>query len=126
MAKSSLIIAQFFVSLGGLLLHFRIHPAVKDGVLSGTYAIPTALGIFDVVVITLLLCWPKTVTLGFLLNGMFCIVGVIMMAAFAFAHPPADSTFIGWTLNTTLSDILLLVGDFFIVRGVWLAARQRA
>jgi len=123
MAKSSLIIAQFFVSLGGLLLHLRIHPMIKDGAFSGTYAVPTVLGIFDVVVITLLLCWPKTVTLGFLLNGFFCIVGVITMAAFSFAHPPADNTFVAWTLNTTLADVLLLVGDFFIVRGVWLAAR---
>jgi len=122
MARLTLIVAQVFMSVGGLLLHLRIHHFDLAAGFSGTFFMPTAVGIFDVVVITALLCSKRTVALGFLLNGMACILGVIFMSAFALHHPPAGTGVLPWITSSMFPDISIVVADFFVVRGVWLVA----
>lgn len=112
--------AQFVISLGGWLLHTRIHtPFAPDGGLSMPNAVPFIAGIIDVTGITLLVLWRKTVAIGFVLNGLFVIVGIIMMLDYSADHMAQGATARQWLFESTVPDILILLADFLIVRAIW-------
>jgi tellurite resistance protein TehA-like permease len=80
-----LILAIFFLALGGWLLHLRIHPTTKD---AENY-IPLVAGFISVFVIPVLFIFRSTISFAYLLNGMTVIIGTITMTHFTIENPPA-------------------------------------
>jgi hypothetical protein len=110
-----LILAIFFLALGGLLLHLRIHPVTKD---AENY-IPLVAGFISVIIIPVLFIFRSTISFAYLLNGMTVIIGTITMTHFTIEnHPPV------WTLQTIflgtlLADIIMLWGKFAVGKALF-------
>jgi hypothetical protein len=113
--RITLILAIFFLALGGWLLHLRIHPTAEDA----ENFIPTVAGFISVIIIPVLFMFRSTVAFAYLLNGMTVIIGTITMATFSIEnHPPV------WTLQTILfgtlfADIILLWGKFAVGKALF-------
>jgi len=135
--RRALIAALFLISLGGAMLHTRIHPVYRPIHQAGAAVVSQArvefrfenlaaiaLGVVDVVVVTALFCSIRTAPLAYLLNGMICIFGTVFMAHYGIAdvlekfkdHGPALAD---WILRTTLADIIILWADFFIGKAIY-------
>ncbi|MFA5795434.1 MAG: hypothetical protein WC980_10275 [Candidatus Brocadiia bacterium] len=106
--KLTLIFGLFFISLGGWLLHLRIHSPWNNQV---NY-LPFIIGILNIAVVPWLFLSRRTLALGYIINGMSVIFGIIMMADFSLGKIPQAFTAKDIILNTTLADILLLIGKF--------------
>jgi hypothetical protein len=104
------ILALIFLSLGGWLLHFRIHP------LSGNPSnfVPFTFGLINTVVTPFLFNYKKSVIIAYLINGLAVIVGTIVMAHFSLSHLPEPLTFTNTIFRTTLADIFILLPKLFI------------
>ncbi|PIQ90985.1 MAG: hypothetical protein COV71_01740 [Candidatus Omnitrophica bacterium CG11_big_fil_rev_8_21_14_0_20_41_12] len=114
MNRRILISAMFFLALGGLLLHYRIHP------FTGIYRIATIASLIDAFLITALLCARKSAIYGLLLKGMLTILGVVLMwdfsiDSFAGKHP----SFSDWIFKSTLADILIALAGFLIAKAIY-------
>lgn len=95
--KIMLVISLFFLALGGLGLHYRIHSIAKHA-----YAyIPFIAGLLSVIAIPALFMFRKTLHLAYILNGFTVIIGVITMAHFSLVKSPI------------LPDIALVLVKFF-------------
>jgi hypothetical protein len=103
------------ISLGGWLLHLRVHPIV----VSKANLIPFLTGVISIVAIPLLFLHKKTFHYAYVLNGMFVIIGTITMAHFSIAHHPPQITLKNIFLNTTLADIMLLWAKFAIGKAIF-------
>ena len=138
--RRALIMALFLISLGGAMLHMRIHPVYVEDTsaplltetvhdpgsprhqlrLSFEHLCAIAMCLVDVVIVTALFCSIRTVPLAYLLKGMFVIFGTVFMAHFSISelsqgpHPLMD-----WILKSTLSDILILWVGFFIGKAIY-------
>lgn len=110
MLKTVLIAGLFFLALGGWLLHLRVHPVEVNK----SNLVPFISGIISVFCLPLMFCFKPTITLAYILNGFFAIIGTITMAHFSIVHFTAPATFEVIFLNTTLADISLLWGKFAI------------
>jgi hypothetical protein len=106
--RLTLILAIFFLALGGWLLHLMIHPVVKN---AENY-IPAVAGFISVIIIPILFIFRSTTSLAYLLNGITVIIGTITMANFSVKHPPQVWNLETILLGTLLADILLLWGKF--------------
>ena len=113
--KSMLIVSLLVFSIGGLLLHTRIHP-VKTNY---SNLVPLVCGILSTLVVPLLFCFRKTIAYGYVLNGFLVIIGTITMGHFSIAHWPNPITAQAVLLNTLLADILILWGKFFIGKSLF-------
>lgn len=91
--KTALVAGIFFLSLGGVALHYFVHPPAK-----APYGyVPFYVGIFSSAVIPWLFCFRKTIHLGYLLNGFTVIIGTITMGHFSLAVKPIwPDLFILW------------------------------
>lgn len=118
--RMQLILALVFLSLGGWLLHTRIHPVAKDA----ENWIPLVSGFLSVVVIPLLCCFRRTLPWGYLLNGMTVIVGTITMTAFTCENPPEVWNLQTVLLGTLLADIVLLWGKFAVGQALYAVDRM--
>jgi hypothetical protein len=110
------ILALVFISLGGWLLHDRIH-AVSFNPKNPTnpaFFVPFVFGILNIIVAPFMLNFKKTVIVGYLLNGMGVVIGTLTMAAMSLSHPPSPLTFPGIFLNTMLPDIFILFPKLFL------------
>ena len=127
MTKRTLLLALFLLALGGLLLHYRIHPVmVQDRinpasfVFSRTNFLSFLFPLIDLVVVTMLFAFRRTAVYGFLLNGLIVIYGTILMTHFSIAqlsgqHLPVQ----GVILKSTLPDIAILWADFFLGKALY-------
>ena len=100
-----LIWVYFFMSLGGLLLHLRIHPP-KDNVSNW---VPAAFGALSTFVLPFLFNSPVTVAWAYLFTWATVVTGAVAMAYFSFITwevPVSVKTVI---MNSTLPDILILL-----------------
>ena len=137
--RRALILALFLLSLGGAMLHVRIHPLyeapeaapVAAGEPPGPPGEPEfqvehlfawVISLVDVVVVTALFCSIRTVSVAYLLNGMFVIFGTVFMAHVGIVdllHKFKEPTLFQWVFQTTLSDIFVLWVDFFIGKAIY-------
>lgn len=108
--RSVCLAALVAMALGGFLLHLRVHPFTQNT----SFLTNFVTGILSVVVVPLLFLGKRTIHYGYVLNGFIAIAGTITMAHFSLAHPPAPLTPATLLLKTTLADILILWGKFFI------------
>jgi hypothetical protein len=110
-----LLIGLLTLSIGGLLLHSRIHP-VKTNY---SNLVPAVSGLLSVLVVPLLFCSRRTIAYGYVLNGFLVIIGTITMGHFSIANWPNPATLQGVLVNTLLADILILWGKFFIGKSIF-------
>jgi hypothetical protein len=113
--KTMLLIGLLVLSIGGLLLHSRIHPVRANY----SNLVPAVSGILSILVVPSLFCFRRTIAYGYVLNGFLVITGTITMAHFSIAHWPNPATVQAVILNTTLADILILWGKFFIGKSLF-------
>jgi hypothetical protein len=110
-----LILAIFFLALGGWLLHLRIHPVAKDA----ENWIPAVAGFISVVIIPILFIFRSTIPFAYLLNGMTVIIGTITMTHFTIENPPPVWTLQTIFVGTLLADIMLLWGKFAVGKALF-------
>jgi hypothetical protein len=113
--KSILLSALVTISLGGFLLHLRVHPVSQN--FSNIIAVIS--GVVSIVAVPLLLSFKKTIHYGYVLNGFLAIVGTIVMAQFAIVHWPEPATLETIILKTTLADIIIVWSKFFIGKALF-------
>lgn len=113
--RSLLLIALIILSLGGFLLHLRIHPISKNT----SNLIPVVSGTLSLVVIPLLFYFKNTIAYGYVLNGFLVIVGTIGMTHFSIVHRPNSLTVGSILLTTTFCDLLILWCKFFIGKALF-------
>ena len=104
------ILALMFLSLGGWMLHFRIHHISANP----SNFVPFLLGIFDVLITPQLFNYKKTVVIAYLFNGVGVILGAITMAVFSLSMLHQPLTFTGIIFQTLLADIFILSSKLFI------------
>lgn len=113
--KITLILCLFFISLGGFLLHYRVHP-----ITASTYSfVPFFAGLISLIVVTALFFFKKWVPYAYLANGMLAIIGTITMAHFSiskFSHPVNFATIFTYSLA---ADIFIVWGAFFIGKALF-------
>jgi len=113
--KSILLIGLLVLSIGGLLLHSRIHPVRTNY----SNLVPAVSDFLAILVVPSLFCFRRTIAYGYVLNGFLVITGTITMAHFSIAHWPNPITAQAVLLNTLLADILILWGKFFIGKSLF-------
>lgn len=94
-----------FISLGGLGIHLKVHPPLKELI----NIIPALLGIFNVVVLPFLFNSVRTMRWAYLANIATVIVGGVGMAYFSLINWEGPLTLSGLLIGTTLPDIVLLL-----------------
>ncbi len=104
------ILGLLFLSLGGWMLHFRIHQITG----SPSNYVPFFIGLMGMVVTPPLFNYKKTVILAYLLNGFGVLIGTLAMAAFSLSHLPDSLTLGNLIFKSTLGDILILFSKLFI------------
>ena len=98
-------ISLALLSLGGLLLHLRIHPPSEDAM----NWFPAIIGAVCAFILPVMFNYSKTARWAFLITMISVIGGVITMADYSIDHAPEKITFVSILLNTTLPDILILL-----------------
>lgn len=120
MKRRAEVFAIFFVALGGGMLHYRVHPPFVSGKFLFSHALASIFSFVDVVVITTLLSFRKTVVYGFLFKGLFAILAVVLMSHFTIADLSSKNpTFLDWIFKSTLPDIFVALGGFFIAKAIY-------
>ncbi len=125
--RRTLLWALVLVALGGLLLHYRIHPYLAPDrdhpglmVFRGSFLAATLVPLFDLIVVTALLASRRTAALGYLLNGMLVIFGTVLMGHFSIAAlAPKAAPLADWLLRSTFPDIALAWADFMIGKALY-------
>ena len=98
------ILALFLISLGGLLLHLRIHWPPKEI----SVWLPAIFGVVTTFVLPFMFNSAKTVAWAYLINLAAIIVGTIAMAYFSLENWQGLVTLKTVILQSTLADILIL------------------
>jgi len=104
-----------FISLGGWLLHLRIHPPAK---FAAGY-VPFVAGLLSITCVCTLFLFRRTRAYAYVINGMLVIVGIITMAHFSWAHPPERVTFVTIFFNTLFPDVLVLLANFMLGKALF-------
>ena len=104
------ILALMLLSLGGWMLHFRIHSISANP----SNFVPFFIGLFNVLIVPQLFNYKKTVIVAYLFNGAGVVIGAITMATLSFYALPEPLTFTNVIFKTTLADILILSSKLFI------------
>ena len=91
-----LLLGLIALPIAGLMLHLKLHP---------DYGFLTYILLFDLIVITLLYLFKKTLFYAFVLNSVFFAVGIIMHILYV----PGGG----------ISDIILSIPDFSIGYILW-------
>ena len=112
--RIALIISLFLVSLGGFLLHLRIHPIQEPRNL-----IPFISGLLSLSVVIIMFCFKKTASYAYLITGMTVIVGTIIMAHFSISRFQLPVTISKIFLNTLLADISILFAKFGLAKAIY-------
>jgi uncharacterized membrane protein SirB2 len=125
--RVNLIGALFLLAISALLLHIRIHPIMvkPQGAVEAGLSIPHLLAVLfclvDVVLVSLLFCFPNTSIYGYLINGLLVIYATILMGHFSLHELIANSpAFWSWLYGSTLPDIAIAWADFLIGRSLFL------
>jgi hypothetical protein len=109
-----LIGAFFFLSLGGLLLHLRLHPP-SAGLFNW---IPAAFGVLSTVVLPFLFNRRNTVAYAYLLTWASVIVGTAGMAYFSITTWKLPITADTVILKSMLADIIILWTKLFLAHKI--------
>jgi hypothetical protein len=125
--RRALLGALVLVALGGLLLHYRIHPYLLpdkehpgQAIFRGSYLASTLVPLVDLIGVTALFMSRRTAALAFLVNGLFVIYGTVLMGHYSIAMlAPRGASIADWLLRSTFADIALAWGDFMIGKALY-------
>ena len=125
--RRALLWALVLVALGGLLLHYRIHPYLMPDkehpgqtIFRGSYLAATLVPLADLIGVTALFMSRRTAALAFLVNGVLVIYGTVLMGHFSIAMlAPRGPSLTDWLLRSTVADIALAWGDFMIGKALY-------
>jgi hypothetical protein len=110
-----LIIELWLLSLGGWLLHYRVHPIPLPGSPHNPADfLPFTWDLVAILAVPFLLNYRRTVIVGYLINGIGVIIGAVAMASFSIAKPPQPLHLSSIFLATTFPLILILNAKLFI------------
>lgn len=110
-----LLSALIAVSLGGWLLHIRIHSPYKNII----NWIPFLSGIIGVIAVPGMFMIKKTRAYAYVINGMLVIIGTITMAHVSIMHPPQTITMGSILIGTLFADIAILFTNFYIGKALF-------
>jgi hypothetical protein len=110
-----LVLGLFFISLGGWLLHMRIHPISK---LAAGW-VPLIAGLIGVTAVPVMFLIRRLAAYAYVINGMLVIIGTITMAHFSLAHPPEKFGLQTLFMGTLLPDILVLFTNFMLGKSLF-------
>ncbi len=96
-------------SLGGWLLHLRIHPPAEDAM----NFIPFVTGLVSIFIIPAMFLSKKSIAYAYVINGMLVIIGAITMGRVSLFKLPAHLTFATIIVGTLFSDFLILGTNYF-------------
>jgi hypothetical protein len=127
MTRKALLAALFLLALSGLMLHYRIHNfMVPDKLNPGvvlfdkTRFLSFLFPCIDLFLVTLLFISRRTITYGYLFNGLLVIYGTIFMIHFSIAELIAKSVPLdAWFLKSTIPDIGIAWADFFVGKALY-------
>lgn len=110
-------LALVSLSIGGLALHYRIHPPQTDL----THLWATLFCSIDLILVSTLFLFRSTAVYALLLNSFIAYLGIIMMSDLsitatlkgAIQVSPKEQP-LAWLLQTTFADIAILMGDFLV------------
>jgi hypothetical protein len=110
------VLAIILLSLGGWLLHVRIHPVSFDPAkpANPAFFVPFVAGILSIVAVPVLLNFRSTFVVGYLINGISVIIGTLAMGRLSLTRLPSPLTFQGVFTGTLLADIFLLFPKLFL------------
>jgi hypothetical protein len=117
---TGLILGLWVMSVGGLLLHHRIHPVSKDAF--NWFAIGFAL--FNTVVLPWMFCFRKGTRWAYVINATTVVVGVVGMTAFSINHWDKPLTVMNILLFSTLADSLILLAKLPMAHAILRAWRD--
>jgi len=108
--RALLLFALVFVSLGGFMIHLRIHPP------NATTAnlIPFIAGIIGILIVPAMFLANTTKAFAYVVNGMLAIIGIITMGYFSIKHLPANPSIAALLTGTLLADIFICFNVFLI------------
>jgi hypothetical protein len=115
-----LIWVYFFVSLGGLLLHLRIHPP-NDNMFNW---VPAAFGVANAFVLPFLFNRPTTVVWAYLFAWATVVTGTVAMAYYSIITWAMPITIKDVILLSTLADILILMAKVPLAHKILRAYRR--
>ncbi len=99
-----LVAAHFCLSLGGLLLHLRIHPVLESYL--NWWA--CGFGVLNCVAVPVLFLHPRGVGMAYVLNILTVIAGTVGMAYYSLHGLKPPITLVTLLLQTTFPDIVIL------------------
>ncbi len=114
-----LIWVYFFVSLGGLLLHLRVHPP-NDNMFNW---VPAAFGVANTFVVPFLFNSPTTVAWAYLFAWATVVTGTVAMAYYSIITWAMPVTIKNVILFSTLADILILLAKLPLAHKILRAPR---
>jgi len=105
----------FFISLGGWILHVRIHPPSENA----SYYVPFIAGLIGFTAVPAMFLFRKTLAYAYVVNGMLVIIGTITMTHFSLAHPPETITFYTLIFHTLFPDVVILFTNFMLGKALF-------
>lgn len=125
--RRALLASLALLALGGLLLHYRIHPFLMPDkeipgltIFRGSFVVATLLPLVDLIVVTALFASRRTAPAAYLINGMLVIYGTVLMGHYSIAGlAPKDPPLLDWILKSTFPDIAIAWGDFFVGKALY-------
>lgn len=110
-----LILAIFFIALGGWLLHLQLHEPGKDA----EDFIPAVSGLLSAFIVPILFIFRSTIPFAYLITGMTAIIGTIAMTHFSIKNPPEVWTLQTVLFGTLLAEIAVLWGKFAVGKALF-------
>ncbi|MEK6715014.1 MAG: hypothetical protein AABY43_03085 [Candidatus Omnitrophota bacterium] len=117
--RSNLIFALVFMSLGGMLLHLRIHPIFFNGQFEWERLIPLIFDTLSILIIPLLFLNQNTSDLAYLLTGLGVILGIITMSHLSIATWQGPVSLVNIILKTTIADSLVLSAKILVAKTIF-------
>jgi hypothetical protein len=119
--RYALLLALFFLALGGMFIHYFVHPPLIDLDGDGTREIiftnmaATLFGLLDVILVTFLFSRKSSASWGYMLNGLIVIYGTVIMvhSGIAKIYAPGVPLY-RYLLVPTFPDIVIAWADFFM------------
>jgi hypothetical protein len=113
--RALLLFALVFVSLGGFMVHLRVHPPTA----ATANLIPFIAGIIGILIVPAMFLASTTKAFAYVINGMLAIIGIITMAYFSMKHLPANLSIATLLTGTLLADILICFTVFLIGKALF-------
>jgi hypothetical protein len=118
------ILAFFLVSLGGLILHLRIHPPVLEGKLRVFFLVPAVFAGAATFILPFMFNSRKLYPYAYMINLAAVITGTVTMAYFSVTHWKGPVTIMTIVFNSTFPDIVILLAKLPLAHSILVFCRR--